>query len=138
MAATIIPSLQPTTRPARPALRLIEGGRAGARRLPDRAARHRRRRLMAVLAAAVLVISFVLLANAAVAGIVGGGDTAPAADASAPAAAVGAVYIVQPGDTLWSIAAEVAPGTDVRSTVDHLVELNGDAAIAVGQRLRLP
>jgi Tfp pilus assembly protein FimV len=48
-------------------------------------------------------------------------------------------YVVQPGDTLWSVAAAVAPdGTDVRATVDELVGLNGGPALAVGQHLVLP
>jgi hypothetical protein len=134
MAATFSPSPQPTTT-RRPPLRSIEGGRSPA--ALRRVACYRRRRLMALIALTVLVAVLTLLANAAVAGIVGGGDTAPAADATAPATPVGAVYVVQPGDTLWSIAAEIAPGTDVRRTVDRLVDLNGATALAVGQRLRL-
>ena len=36
-----------------------------------------------------------------------------------------ATVVVQPGDTLWSIAADVAPDADVRITVDQLIALNG-------------
>jgi Tfp pilus assembly protein FimV len=46
--------------------------------------------------------------------------------------------VVAPGDTLWSIAAQVAPHADVRDTVERLVELNGDGPIVVGEELRLP
>jgi len=53
--------------------------------------------------------------------------------ASVPA---GAVYVVQPGDTLWSIAARVAPGRDVRAEVDRLAALNGSSSVQAGQRLR--
>ncbi|HEX4866253.1 MAG TPA: LysM peptidoglycan-binding domain-containing protein [Acidimicrobiales bacterium] len=129
--------LQPTTvppgpgSPRRPALRVIEGGRApGAAR---RRAVYRRRRLaaLAVLTAAVVVV--LLLANAVLAGPAGGGTPTSAAGTSAAA-----VHVVQPGDTLWSIARELAPGADVRLTVDRLVALNGHAALQVGQRLALP
>ena len=64
---------------------------------------------------------------------IAGGDPSPAAGALSPA-----TVIVQPGDTLWSIAAAVAPGVDVRVTVDRLAELNGSAPIVVGQQLELP
>jgi Tfp pilus assembly protein FimV len=47
--------------------------------------------------------------------------------------------IVQPGDTLWSIAASIAPPhTDVRATVDRLDALNGHQVLTVGEHLRLP
>ena len=48
-----------------------------------------------------------------------------------------AVYVVQPGDTLWSIAHDLDPSGDTRATVDRLVSLNGGAALEPGQRLRL-
>jgi LysM repeat protein len=46
--------------------------------------------------------------------------------------------VVQPGDTLWSIAEAIAPDTDVRITVDQLVAINGDSPIVPGQELELP
>ncbi|MEO7555854.1 MAG: LysM peptidoglycan-binding domain-containing protein, partial [Acidimicrobiales bacterium] len=48
-----------------------------------------------------------------------------------------ATYVVQPGDTLWSIARRLAPKADVTATVDRLADLNGSSAIQIGQRLRL-
>ncbi len=48
---------------------------------------------------------------------------------------------VEPGQTLWGIAARVAPGADVRATVDHILELNGLARagdLAAGQSLVVP
>jgi hypothetical protein len=38
---------------------------------------------------------------------------------------------------LWSIAHELAPTSDVRAMVDRLVDLNGNAALQAGQRLKL-
>jgi Tfp pilus assembly protein FimV len=49
----------------------------------------------------------------------------------------GSFYVVQPGDTLWTIARDLAPTGDVRAEVDRLVDLNGTAALQAGQRLRL-
>jgi nucleoid-associated protein YgaU len=49
--------------------------------------------------------------------------------------------VVEPGDTVWSIAGEVAgPGEDVRTVVHAIVELNGldDAVVVSGQVLELP
>ena len=49
-----------------------------------------------------------------------------------------AVYVVQPGDTLWSIAGGVAPERDRRDVVDRLTATNGGADLVVGQRLVVP
>ncbi|WP_139173627.1 LysM peptidoglycan-binding domain-containing protein [Geodermatophilus telluris] len=49
--------------------------------------------------------------------------------------------VVRPGDTVWSLAGEVAgDGQDVRAVVDAIEELNDlDGAVLVpGQVLRLP
>ena len=47
-------------------------------------------------------------------------------------------YVVQPGDTLWSIAARLAPDDDPRAVVDALrVLANGTADLQVGDRLDL-
>jgi nucleoid-associated protein YgaU len=51
-----------------------------------------------------------------------------------------AAVVVQPGDTLWGIAAARYPGDDVRVRVDEIERLNGlrGAEIEVGETLRLP
>ncbi|MCZ2861073.1 LysM peptidoglycan-binding domain-containing protein [Blastococcus sp. VKM Ac-2987] len=48
--------------------------------------------------------------------------------------------IVDPGDTLWSIASAVAGDRDVREVVDGIQRLNDveDSAILPGQVLQLP
>jgi nucleoid-associated protein YgaU len=48
--------------------------------------------------------------------------------------------VVQPGDTLWSIAADVAGTGDVREVVDRIQELNGihNSVLIPGQVLELP
>ena len=86
-------------------------------------ARIRRRRAAVVLIGAVLVLGVPAVSRAV-------GD--PAAQP--------ATYVVRPGDTLWSIAVRVSPGSDPRPVVDAIVRANGiDAARLVpGQELQLP
>jgi Tfp pilus assembly protein FimV len=47
---------------------------------------------------------------------------------------------VAPGDTLWTIAARVAPRKDARVVVAEIESLNhlGDGRVRAGQQLRLP
>ncbi len=120
----------------RPALRLLQGG-LGARPSP---AVHRRRRVVAL----VLAVAFVVVAMAGLqallpplAGAEGGGPLSPA-DGSAPVTAGHETLLVQPGDTLWTIARRLQPTGDIRSTVDELVALTGGASLEVGQDLLLP
>lgn len=48
--------------------------------------------------------------------------------------------VVEPGDTLWSVAESVAAGADVRAVVDRIQELNRleGSALVPGQVLQLP
>ena len=62
-----------------------------------------------------------------------------AAPASSSAALVGErTHVVQAGESLWSIASELAPGRDPRPLVDALAERNGGSAIQAGQTLVIP
>jgi LysM repeat protein len=91
-----------------------------------------RRRRLAVLFAVLSILALPALFVAA------GGASTTVTPASAPAAAPArTVYVVQPGDTLWSIARSVDPTGDPREVVDRLVDLNGGSALQPGQRLRL-
>ena len=48
-------------------------------------------------------------------------------------------YVVEPGDTLWSIARRVAPGEDPRPVVDRLIEANDvRGGLQAGQELSIP
>jgi LysM repeat protein len=53
---------------------------------------------------------------------------------------VNATVVVQPGDTLWGIAAARYPADDVRVRVDEIERLNGlrSPNIEVGETLQLP
>jgi hypothetical protein len=141
--------LQPTTvppgpdGPSRPQLRLLDGCRAPSR-LAQQAVYRRRRLVVGVLVVA-LVVGLTLLASAAVARLAGGAPSAAGGPSPTSADAPGAAgvaalptVVVQPGDTLWTIAADVAPDADVRITVDELVALNGSSPIVPGQELVLP
>jgi nucleoid-associated protein YgaU len=48
--------------------------------------------------------------------------------------------VVQPGDTLWSIASQRYPSDDVRARVEDIERANGlsSPVIQVGETLRLP
>ena len=141
--------LQPTTIPPgprgsdRPPLRVLQGGRAPARLTQQ--ATFRRRRLVVALVALGLVAVLTLLAISVMTRIAGGtpspaaGELSPTSAAAASAAGVAApTAVVQPGDTLWSIADEAVPGADVRITVDRIIALNGSSPIMVGEELELP
>jgi LysM repeat protein len=116
----------------RPLLQVIDGGRRAAR-VYSRGQRpqgslhpavYRRRRI----GAAVALVALVAVAYLAV-------TSAAAAPAGSPAAA--SAYVVQPGDTLWSIARRLQPSGDVRSLVDALAARTGSASLQAGQRLSL-
>jgi len=70
---------------------------------------------------------------------------ASAAQASGPASAHGGPgaaerVVVQPGDTLWSIAQSAAPNADARTVVQEILQANRltTANITAGQRLWVP
>ena len=67
--------------------------------------------------------------------------TAATALVDAPAHALvapGIEYIIQPGDTLWSLAERFHATKGISSYVDDLVEANGGATIQPGQLITLP
>jgi hypothetical protein len=128
----------------RPALRVIPGGREAVlrRRLPEHVYRARRRRvgLLAglLLVAAVALVSMVTVPGGA------GSPAAPSPEAPvlatpavAPLAGADGTYLVQPGDTLWSIAESLRPTGDVRPLVDELAERVGPGSLQAGARIDL-
>jgi len=119
----------------RPHLRIVESPSATA-------ATYLRRRIVAGVVVLALLLGSVLAARAIVAAVVPEvPTTSPTVVESAAGVQIAApvgVVIVQPGDTLWSIARALQPTGDVRPLVQRLAELNGGAALTVGQAIRLP
>jgi Tfp pilus assembly protein FimV len=68
------------------------------------------------------------------------GHSPAQAGASSSDAAPARTWVVQPGQTLWSIAERLAPDTDPRETVARIVAMNDlpDAAVLVGQEIVVP
>jgi len=83
-------------------------------------------------AVVLLALLLVFFAARAALGVLGGG---PLSTSGAPA---GRVYVVQPGDTFWTIADRVSHDGDVRAFVDRLAAAHGTASLQPGERLALP
>ena len=77
---------------------------------------------------------------AAVLGLAVGVSLTLAVVAHGGTAPVYTTVVVQPGDTIWSIAAANYPSDDVRARVDDIERANGlsGAHIEAGETLRLP
>ena len=102
------------------------------------AAVYRRRRL---LVAALFLGA--LLAGSWVLGALGGGpltasEAGPSAVELEMAPVSQATHVVQPGDTLWSIARALVPEGDVRPVVDSLAAHRNGRPLQVGERITLP
>ena len=85
-----------------------------------------RRRLVAALIVATVLVGGAVRAVAA-------GGVGPASDTSRRPAA----YVVQPGDTVWSIVRQYRPTGDITALVRELTERNGGPDLQVGQQLLL-
>jgi Tfp pilus assembly protein FimV len=85
-----------------------------------------------------MVLAFALLVGAVglLAGL--GGEPASASQAWPAAPSPARHYVAQPGDTLWTIAAEHRGDVDHGRYVNALIELNHGTAIQAGQAIRLP
>ena len=160
MAAVLAP--HPTHAPARrPTLRLVDPADRPAVRpdprpaprsvvVPPRVrpttATYWRRRFLVLLALTSIVVGAHALVSSAttsagddLALVTGsapiGATAAPVSTPAAPAASE--VYIVRPGDTVWSIASSLQPDGDVRALVDQLTERAGGSGLQAGQRIAL-
>jgi hypothetical protein len=89
------------------------------------AAVYRRRRL----AAALLGLGVLLIAGQA--GATLGGDSLAAAERRPHVVSV----VVEPGDSLWSVAARLAPDRDPREVVDALIRARGTSDVYPGESL---
>ncbi len=95
---------------------------------------YRRRRV----AAAGLALAIVVLAAQAGGAL---GDSPLAVSERRPASSSThspVAYVVEAGDSLWSIAEELAPGEDPRPVVDALSEARDGAPLIPGETIYLP
>lgn len=92
----------------------------------------RGRRVLAAIAALPAVIALS-------AAVIGGGAALASRDAGAPAGSFSTVTVAD-GDSLWSIAEDIAPDRDPRDVVDELVRLNALDSVVVqaGQSIAIP
>lgn len=116
-------------------------GAEDARAEAARIGRHRvspgtywRRRAVTVLALVTVGLAGVQLLGGS-----GGRPLSASGPSHAPMTRVSStVHIVEPGDTLWSIARELQPEGDVRQLVDDLVAQRDGRPLQVGERITLP
>jgi hypothetical protein len=128
MAAVTIAEPRSPGRPAGPSTRRVVPCRPAPFVTP---AVRRRRQLVATGVGLVLLIA---AARAAVA--LGGSPLAVPERPPAAASNDGVVtHVVEPGDTLWSIATELAPGDDPRPVVDALVRAHGIGPLIPGETI---
>ena len=135
MAAVAYPLTHERLRPAPEPVRPGPSPRPRVAR-PVPPGTYARRRAAAVLLVAALVVAIRLLLGA-----LGGGPLTAPEPISVPGGARLAsarVVVVQPGDTLWSIARRLDTGGDVRVTVQRLAAAHGGSVLQVGERIRLP
>ena len=107
----------------------LPGGWPTGRRQPSAAVR----RWRAVLVLSAIAVCGTLLGAGSLAGA--GQATEPPAPAEAVSPAP--IHVVQPGDTLWSVARGLQPDGDVRPLVARLRVASGGGPLVPGQRLRL-
>jgi len=88
---------------------------------------YRRRRLAVVAVMLGLILGVASFGRQA--------DATPTAEAQAAAVVL---VVVQPGDTLWTIAESLVNNADPRPLVAELTEIAGGSSIQPGQLLRVP
>lgn len=100
-----------------------------------------RRRRIAVLLCAASIVGAAWLGMHQLAGTLGGGSLTaaeqPASNLSTQL--VGRVrLIVQPGDTLWSLARRAQPTGDIRPLVDQLSKARHGKVLMAGETIEIP
>ena len=128
-----------TGRPGTGQLRLYRPAQAVGRARREDPAVYRRRRLLVAGLCLLSVAAVLVVAQLIRAGTGGGPLTTTGAAAGPPMVPAGATsYVVRPGDTLWSIAAALAPGRDERPLVDRLAKEIGGVDLYPGEVIPIP
>ena len=136
MAAIAYPGAQRPQAPSRPGHLTLVPPPSRVRRPPSRATAYRRRRVV-LLVALFFAVFFLVLAARAALGVLGGGPLAAPETPAGHGGAASAVYVVEPGDTYWTIARHLQPTGDVRGLVDHLSSEHHGAPLQPGEQLSL-
>ena len=98
----------------------------------------RRRRQVAVVVALLLVASAVWALGGLLGWLGSGPLAAPGPDPSRAIPVSAQTYVVQPGDTLWSIARSLQPNGEIRPLVDRLAAQEHGGTLRAGDVLTLP
>ena len=137
MAVAFVPDLVLPEPPSRPSLTIYRppSRAAGRPPRPPAARRHsaavyRRRRLVVLGLVAAAVVGVGLAVRS--------WERAPGAGLPPSRPVVTRVWVVHPGDTLWSIALETGDTGDIRPLVDRLSAEVHDQPLQVGEQLTLP
>ena len=93
-----------------------------------------RRRLVAALVVAVAVVAVVLAVTTFASGALGDVPASGPEGAGAPSR----TYVVQPGDTIWSIATRLHPQGGVAALLKQISDANGGTSLQAGQSLVIP
>jgi hypothetical protein len=129
-----IPSFLPIGEGADGALPIRTGIEVSVRRQACTSLRVRRRRAAAI----ALVVGLLVLLALPVSALGGRPITATPPALSAGSPGHGVVYVVQPGDTLWSIASRLEGSGNPRPLVEELSAQLGSGTVFPGERIVLP
>ena len=143
MAAIAYPTTTDWTEPRPRHLHAVPPSRPRARRRMSRAMTLRRRRRVvavgALLVMALAVVGIVAIVRAVLGALGGGPLTSPESPLPANVRPIAAAeYVVQPGDSLWSIARAAHPAGDVRPYVDKVSASLHGKPLQPGQRIEPP
>jgi hypothetical protein len=116
--------------PAPEAALLRHGPDVAARLSRRRAVRTRRRRLAVTVVLGGLAVGLSLPMSAL--------GAAPVARSHVGGHVTGSVYVVQPGDTLWSIATRFDQGGDPRPLAEALAKETGSTIVTPGEHVVVP
>jgi hypothetical protein len=93
-----------------------------------------RRRLVLVTVATLAVLGAVHLSP----GFSGGGPLAASGGPGSAHLVAARTYVVQPGDTVWSIALHFQPTGDERPLADAITAELGGTSLLPGEAIRIP